>query len=90
MSILQIEVSDETRAQIEAWAKADERNVQELLAEAVEKVFRLRRAQEEKKRRYIESELLKALESGPGEVADDAWWKRLEDDVLADIEGQKA
>ena len=90
MSILQIEVSDETRARIDAWAKSDERDVQELLAEAVEKAIRLRQEQEEKQKRYIESELLKALESGPGEVADDAWWEQLEADVLADTEGKKA
>jgi len=33
----------------------------------------------------LEAKLLEGLESGPAEIADDAYWKRLEADVRARI-----
>jgi len=87
MSILQIEISDETRAQIEAHAKSEGHDAASWLLRLAEKELRQDEPEEsEEQRQYIRSELLKALGSGPGVVADAAWWKELEEEVMADLE----
>ena len=86
MSILQIEVSEEKRLEWEARAAAQGRDLQTW---AMERLL-APDEKEEDERRYVEGELLKALDSGPGEVADDAWWRSLEADALAAPRGKQA
>lgn len=90
MSILQIEIPDETRAQIEAHARSEGQDAASWLLSLAEKELRQGEEDEpevgEEERQYIRGELLKALESGPGVVADAAWWKELEEEVMAKLE----
>jgi len=92
MSILQIEVSDETRAQIEEHAKSEGHDAASWLLSLAERELRQGEEDEpevgEEERQYIRGELLKALESGPPIVADAAFWKKLEEDVMADLESK--
>ena len=81
MSILQIEVSDETRAQIEEQAKREGRDANSWLLEAAIEKLEAEREEDEADRKYIEGELLKALDS-PSQVADEAWWQQLEKEAL--------
>jgi len=90
MSILQIEISDETRAQIEAHARSEGHDAASWLLSLAERELRQSEEDEpqesEEQREYIRGELLKALESGPGVVADAAWWKELEEEAMANLE----
>lgn len=81
MSVLQIELPEDVRQKIEAQAQMEGRDAGSWLLELAQRELRSGN-DDEAERRYVEAELLKALESGPGQVADDAWWKQLEDDVM--------
>ncbi len=85
MSILQIEISDETRKMLEEQAKREQRDTQDWSRELMEEAVRARQQKQQEEKRFIEQKLLEALESGPGQVADQAWWQRLEADVMDDL-----
>jgi predicted nuclease with RNAse H fold len=87
MSILQIELPEDVRQKIEAQAQSQGRDAGSWLLELAERELRSSQ-DEDAERRYIESELLKALDS-PLQVADDAWWQKLEQEALARIDNAK-
>lgn len=87
MSILQIEVSDETRARIEAQAQSEGRDAGSWLVEVAEHALNATQEQEEAERRYVESELLNALDAPMIEVTPQ-WWKRFAKETMARVEAQ--
>lgn len=74
MSILQIEISDETRQLLEAQAREEQRDAGEWSRELMEEAVRARQQRLDEEKGYIEKMLLEALDSGPGIAVDDAWW----------------
>ncbi len=87
MSILQIEVSDETRAQIEIHAIRDSCTPQKWLARWIEKSLEEPLPEEE----WITEKLLEAInDPRPPIVADAAFWKKLEEDVMAQLDAERA
>lgn len=88
MSILQIEISDETRAQIEAHAKSEGHDAASWLLRLAEKELRQDEPEEsEEQRQYIRSELLKALESPMIEVTPE-WWEQFTKETMARIDAE--
>ncbi len=87
MSILQIEVSDETRAQIEEQAKREGRDAGSWLLEAAIEKLGAEREETEADRRYIEGELLKALDSPLIEVTPE-WWAQFEKETMARVDAE--
>ena len=96
MSILQIELPDEQLQMISEQARAFgfESNAQYLLA-VVQKLVdyewpieadEIGPAEVERRKRL----LLESLECGEPEVADDAWWAKLQADVDADVKDKAA
>lgn len=88
MSILQIEISDETRARIEAQAQSEGRDLGSWLLELAERELRSSQ-DEDAERRYIESELLQALESPAIEVTPQ-WWAQFEKETMQSIDAEHA
>jgi len=87
MSILQIDIPDETRALIEEQAKREGRDVNSWLLEAVNEKLDAGREETEADQRYIEGELLKALDSPLVEVTPE-WWAQFEKETMARVDAE--
>lgn len=91
MSILQIEIPDETRAQIEAHARSEGQDAASWLLSLAEKELRQGEEDEpevgEEERQYIRGELLRALESPMIEVTPE-WWEQFTKETMARIDAE--
>ncbi len=87
MSILQIEISDETRQKIEERAQREGRDAGSWLVEVAENALNASQEQEEAERRYVETELLKALDSPMVEVTPQ-WWERFTKETMARVDAE--
>ena len=88
MSILQIEIPDEKRAEWEARAAAQGRDFQTWAVEQLDARVDDEEPNEDE-RCYIEGELLKALESPLIEVTPQ-WWGQFEKETMARVDADHA
>jgi len=87
MSILHIEISDETRAQIEAHAQSEGRDAGSWTGEFIEQALRPQREQEEK-RRALAAHLLRYADEPSVEATPELWQQILEQG-LRDAEAER-
>ncbi len=81
MSIFQIEISDEARAQIEAEARRDGRDAGRWTGEFIEQALRWR-SENEEKRRALAAHLLRHADEPPVEATAE-WWDGILEQALA-------
>lgn len=79
MSILQVEISEETKRQFEAWGAARNLDLQSWMREQIEAVLH----EEEMASPLLAQKMDEALASGEPIIPNDEWWANLEKEALA-------